>query len=126
MTPQLPTYAEISAGPDLPSYDSSQFREMMLSGPKRIKQYRSNLGLESLLAKPISKSAAIQRKGRAGREAPGQCYRLYTEVDYKNLEERTTPEILRCDLSQSRVRRLRRRGPAAHWRICGRCRWKGL
>ncbi|KAJ4300759.1 Salivary acidic proline-rich phosphoprotein 1/2 [Kalmusia sp. IMI 367209] len=70
-------------------------------GKSKIKQYRSNLGLESLLAKPISKSAAIQRKGRAGREAPGQCYRLYTETDYKTLEERTTPEILRCDLSQS-------------------------
>jgi len=70
-------------------------------GKSKIKQYRSNLGLESLLAKPISKSAAIQRKGRAGREAAGQCYRLYTEADYKALEERTTPEILRCDLSQS-------------------------
>lgn len=70
-------------------------------GKSKVKQYRSNLGLESLLAKPISKSAAIQRKGRAGREAPGQCYRLYTENDYKTLEERTTPEILRCDLSQS-------------------------
>ena len=70
-------------------------------GKSKIKQYRSNLGLESLLAKPISKSAAIQRKGRAGREAPGHCYRLYTEADYKTLEERTIPEILRCDLSQS-------------------------
>lgn len=70
-------------------------------GKSKVKQYRSNLGLESLLAKAISKSAAIQRKGRAGREAPGQCYRLYTEADYKGLEERTPPEILRCDLSQS-------------------------
>lgn len=70
-------------------------------GKSKIKQYRSNLGLESLLAKPISKSAAIQRKGRAGREAPGHCYRLYTEADYKTLDERTLPEILRCDLSQS-------------------------
>ncbi|KAF2444214.1 P-loop containing nucleoside triphosphate hydrolase protein, partial [Karstenula rhodostoma CBS 690.94] len=70
-------------------------------GKSKIKQYRSNLGLESLLARPISKSAAIQRQGRAGREAPGQCYRLYTENDFKSLEERTMPEILRCDLSQS-------------------------
>ncbi|KAF1956484.1 P-loop containing nucleoside triphosphate hydrolase protein [Byssothecium circinans] len=70
-------------------------------GKSKIKQFRSKLGLESLLAKPVSKSAAIQRKGRAGREAPGQCYRLYTEADYKTLEERTTPEILRCDLVQA-------------------------
>jgi len=70
-------------------------------GKSKIKQFRSKLGLESLLAKPISKSAAIQRRGRAGREGPGQCYRLYTEADYKTFEERTTPEILRCDLMQA-------------------------
>ncbi|KAJ4338010.1 Salivary acidic proline-rich phosphoprotein 1/2 [Ascochyta clinopodiicola] len=70
-------------------------------GKSKTKQFRSRLGLESLLVKPISKSAAIQRKGRAGREAPGQCYRLYTEQGYKEMEERTIPEILRCDLSQA-------------------------
>ena len=68
-------------------------------GKAKIKQFRSRLGLDSLLVKPISKSAAIQRKGRAGREAPGQCYRLYTEKDYLALDEVNTPEILRCDIS---------------------------
>jgi ATP-dependent RNA helicase DHR2 len=70
-------------------------------GKSKTKQFRSRLGLESLLVKPISKSAAIQRKGRAGREAPGQCYRLYTEDGFNSMEERTMPEILRCDLSQA-------------------------
>ncbi|KAF1938053.1 pre-mRNA-splicing factor ATP-dependent RNA helicase PRP16 [Clathrospora elynae] len=70
-------------------------------GKSKIKQFRNRLGLESLLVKPISKSAAIQRKGRAGREAPGQCYRLYTEDGYNTMDERTIPEILRCDLSQA-------------------------
>jgi ATP-dependent RNA helicase DHR2 len=70
-------------------------------GKSKIKQFRNRLGLESLLVKPISQSAAIQRKGRAGREAPGQCHRLYTEAEYKAMDERTTPEILRCDLSQA-------------------------
>ncbi|KAF2799511.1 P-loop containing nucleoside triphosphate hydrolase protein [Melanomma pulvis-pyrius CBS 109.77] len=70
-------------------------------GKSKIKQFRNRLGLESLLVKPISKSAAIQRKGRAGREAAGQCYRLYTEKGYEIMEERTTPEILRCDLSHA-------------------------
>jgi ATP-dependent RNA helicase DHR2 len=70
-------------------------------GKSKIKQFRNRLGLESLLVKPISKSAAIQRKGRAGREAAGQCYRLYTENGYESMEERTTPEILRCDLSHA-------------------------
>lgn len=72
-------------------------------GKAKIKQFRTRLGLDSLLVKPISKSGAIQRKGRAGREAPGQCYRLYTEKDYLALDETTTPEILRCDLSQALI-----------------------
>lgn len=70
-------------------------------GKAKVKQYRSRIGLDSLLVKPISKSAAIQRQGRAGREAPGQCFRLYTEKDYFSLESSNTPEILRCDLSQA-------------------------
>lgn len=70
-------------------------------GKAKIKQFRTRLGLDSLLVKPISQSAAIQRKGRAGREAPGQCFRLYTEKDYSALPPVNTPEILRCDLSQA-------------------------
>lgn len=70
-------------------------------GKAKIKQFRSRIGLDSLLVKPISKSAATQRKGRAGREAPGQCYRLYTEKDFLSLEPSNTPEILRCDLAQA-------------------------
>lgn len=71
------------------------------SGKSKIKQYRAGIGIETLLAKPISKAAAIQRQGRAGREGPGQCYRLYTEESYKGMEDRTKPEILRSDLSKS-------------------------
>ena len=66
-----------------------------------MKHFRSRLGLDSLLAKSISKSSALQRKGRAGREAPGKCYRLFTEKDYQNLEQDSLPEILRCDLAQT-------------------------
>ena len=65
----------------------------------KVKQFRSRLGMESLLAKPISKSSAIQRTGRAGREGPGQCYRLYTEESYdKDLREIDLPEMLRTDV----------------------------
>jgi ATP-dependent RNA helicase DHR2 len=69
------------------------------TGKAKIKQFRNKLALDSLLIKPISRSSADQRKGRAGREAPGQCYRLYTQEGYNNLEKNATPEILRCDLS---------------------------
>ena len=70
-------------------------------GKAKIKQYRSRIGLESLLVKSISRSAAIQRKGRAGREAEGHCYRLYSESEYLKMDQSTTPEILRCDLSNA-------------------------
>ena len=41
----------------------------------------------------------MQRAGRAGREAPGTCWRLYTEEGFWALDEATKPEILRCDLA---------------------------
>ncbi|KAF7718927.1 DEAH box ATP-dependent DNA/RNA helicase [Penicillium ucsense] len=79
----------------------SGVRYVVDCGKAKVKQFRTRLGLDSLLVKPISKSAAIQRKGRAGREAAGQCFRLYTEKDYLALDETNTPEILRCDLTQA-------------------------
>ena len=42
---------------------------------------------------------ARQRLGRAGRQSPGQCYRLYTEEQFYSLQNTTTPEIQRCNLS---------------------------
>jgi HrpA-like RNA helicase len=47
----------------------------------------------------ISKQSATQRAGRAGREAPGKCFRIFTEKTYQELNEVTVPEILRCNLS---------------------------
>ncbi|KAG9534580.1 ATP-dependent RNA helicase, partial [Aureobasidium melanogenum] len=71
------------------------------SGKAKIKQFRNRLGLDSLLVKDISKSSAIQRQGRAGREAAGKCFRLYTKSNFEALEKDTVPEILRCDLSSA-------------------------
>lgn len=79
----------------------SGVRYVIDCGKSKIKQFRTRIGLDSLLVKPISKSAATQRTGRAGREAPGQCYRLYTEQGYLKLQPQNTPEILRCDLGQA-------------------------
>ncbi|KXX78146.1 putative ATP-dependent RNA helicase prh1 [Madurella mycetomatis] len=67
-------------------------------GKAKIKQFRPQLGMESLLAKPISKSSAVQRAGRAGREGPGKCFRLYTEETYETLQKADLPEILRTDI----------------------------
>lgn len=70
-------------------------------GKAKVKQYRSEIGLDSLLTKAVSKAAATQRTGRAGRESAGKCYRLYTEKDFGTLAELDTPEVLRCDFSQA-------------------------
>ncbi|KAL1920739.1 uncharacterized protein VTP21DRAFT_11374 [Calcarisporiella thermophila] len=68
-------------------------------GVEKRRSYNSRIGMESLLIQPISKASARQRMGRAGREAPGVCYRLYTEEDFEKLEENTVPEIRRCNLT---------------------------
>lgn len=56
-------------------------------------------GIESLEVSDVSQAQAIQRTGRAGREAPGECYRLYTEMDFLSLAPQTVPEIARSSLA---------------------------
>lgn len=61
--------------------------------------YNARTGMESLIVTPISKASANQRAGRAGRVAPGKCFRLYTAWAYKNeLDDNTIPEIQRVNL----------------------------
>jgi len=67
-------------------------------GKAKVKKYRPRLGMESLLAKVISKSSALQRTGRAGREGPGKCFRLYTESTFETFQDADLPEILRNDV----------------------------
>ncbi|GAO14753.1 uncharacterized protein UV8b_04557 [Ustilaginoidea virens] len=67
-------------------------------GKAKIKQYLPTLSMETLLAKPISKSSAIQRAGRAGREGPGKCFRLYTQGSFDTLQTADLAEILRTDV----------------------------
>eukprot|EP00966_Prymnesium_polylepis_P063503 1473110-Prymnesium_polylepis.1 len=55
--------------------------------------------MESLIVTPVSKASANQRMGRAGRVAPGKCFRMYTKWAYLNeLEDNTIPEIQRTNL----------------------------
>ncbi|KAG9121473.1 putative ATP-dependent RNA helicase dhr2, partial [Ceratobasidium sp. 392] len=72
------------------------------SGMCKEKGYQSRnagTGIETLTLRPISKSSAIQRAGRAGREGPGLCFRLYTEKAYGALDDISQPEIQRCNLA---------------------------
>ncbi|KAM1497937.1 hypothetical protein ACFXTH_020951 [Malus domestica] len=65
----------------------------------KARYYDPNKGLESLVVVPVSKAQALQRSGRAGREGPGKCFRLYPEDQFGKLEDSTKPEIKRCNLS---------------------------
>lgn len=87
----------------------SGVRYVVDCGKVKTKQYRPRIGLESLLVTPVSKSSAMQRSGRAGREAAGKCFRLFTEEQYLTLADTTVPEILRCDVS-SAILTLKARG----------------
>ncbi|KAK2947163.1 putative ATP-dependent RNA helicase dhx8 [Blattamonas nauphoetae] len=72
--------------------------------PGFVKQnaFNPRLGMDSLQVVPISRASATQRAGRAGRTAPGKCYRLYTESAYKNeMLPSTVPEIQRANLGNS-------------------------
>src|SRR5207249_600698 len=70
------------------------------SGLARVARYEAERGISTLFIEPISRASAEQRKGRAGRTAPGTCYRLWTESGQLNRPEKNTPEIQRSDLAE--------------------------
>ncbi|PKL09927.1 MAG: DEAD/DEAH box helicase [Spirochaetae bacterium HGW-Spirochaetae-7] len=70
------------------------------SGQAKLNFYNPKTYTASLVQVPVSKASANQRKGRAGRTAPGYCYRLYTRDDFENRSLFTMEEIYRTDLSE--------------------------
>ncbi|XP_068668332.1 pre-mRNA-splicing factor ATP-dependent RNA helicase DEAH10-like isoform X2 [Aristolochia californica] len=68
-------------------------------GLVKARAYNPVTGMESLIIIPASKAQALQRSGRAGREGPGKCFRLYPESEFGKLMDSTVPEIKRCNLS---------------------------
>ncbi|KAJ9560715.1 hypothetical protein OSB04_005875 [Centaurea solstitialis] len=68
-------------------------------GLVKVRSYSPDSGIESLIVVKTSKAQALQRSGRAGREGPGKCFRLYPESRFEGLEDSTVPEIKRCNLS---------------------------
>jgi ATP-dependent helicase HrpB len=75
-------------------------RHVVDSGVARVARYDAERGIGTLLLEPISRASADQRKGRAGRTAPGTCHRLWTVIGHKDRDERNMPEIQRSDLSE--------------------------
>jgi ATP-dependent helicase HrpB len=75
-------------------------RHVVDSGIARVSRYDAERGIGTLLIEEISRASAEQRKGRAGRTAPGTCHRLWSESNHLNRPERNTPEIQRADLAE--------------------------
>ena len=69
------------------------------SGLVRRLRYDPATGLDRLELGKVSRASADQRAGRAGRQAPGVCLRLWGAWEHPALPERETPEILRVDLA---------------------------
>ena len=61
--------------------------------------YDARSGLSHLDTVRISRDMADQRTGRAGRIAPGTCYRLWSMATEARMAANRTPEILDADLS---------------------------
>jgi ATP-dependent helicase HrpB len=74
-------------------------RVVIDSGLARVPRYEPDVGLTRLETVRVSRAAADQRRGRAGRTEPGVCYRLWDEPQTGSLEPYTQPEILSADLS---------------------------
>ena len=69
------------------------------SGWSRVPVFDPNSGLTGLSTVRVTKAAADQRRGRAGRLGPGHCYRLWTGAIDHNLALFSQPEILLADLA---------------------------
>ncbi len=74
-------------------------RVVVDSGLRRAPRFDAASGMTRLETVKISQASADQRKGRAGRVAPGACHRLWTERTHHHLDRHTPPEIENADLA---------------------------
>jgi ATP-dependent RNA helicase HrpB len=70
------------------------------SGLARTPRYDPYRGINTLLVEKISRAAADQRAGRAGRTAPGHCLRLWTAHEQNSRPAQEIPEVKRLDLAE--------------------------
>ncbi len=114
----LPLFGRLSNSDQQKIFRSSQRRKVILStniaetsitipgirfvvdaGLARMSRYHPQSNALRLPIERVARSSADQRKGRAGRIAPGVCVRLYDEKDYESRPAYTTPELLRSNLA---------------------------
>jgi ATP-dependent helicase HrpB len=69
------------------------------SGLKRAPRFDPRTGMSKLETLRVSQASAEQRAGRAGRTAPGMCFRLWSEAEHRQLARYDRPEIAVADLA---------------------------
>lgn len=79
-------------------------RHVIDGGQVRVLRFDIRRGINVLLVEGVSQASADQRAGRAGRTAPGHCFRLWTEAAHFAKPEQTDPEIKRLDLADALLR----------------------
>ncbi len=77
----------------------SGVRTVVDGGYRRAPRLDAGSGLARLATLRISRAAADQRAGRAGREAPGRCLRLWTAASQRAMAPFDRPEILESELA---------------------------
>jgi ATP-dependent helicase HrpB len=68
------------------------------SGLARVPRFEPDVGVTRLVTQRVSRAAADQRRGRAGRTEPGVCYRMWDEPETQALMAFAEPEIRSADL----------------------------
>jgi ATP-dependent helicase HrpB len=74
-------------------------RVVVDSGLARVPRFEPDVGVTRLETVRVSRAAADQRRGRAGRTGPGVCYRLWDERQTRSLTPFAEPEIRSADLA---------------------------
>jgi ATP-dependent helicase HrpB len=74
-------------------------RAVVDSGLERRSVFDPGTGMSRLETQRISRASAEQRAGRAGRTAPGACYRIWAESAQRTLAAHAAPEIATADLA---------------------------
>nr|WP_189203543.1 ATP-dependent helicase HrpB [Couchioplanes caeruleus] len=74
-------------------------RAVVDAGLSRVPRMDHARGLGALVTVPVSRAAATQRAGRAGREAPGRVYRCWSPAQHERLPAQPEPEVAAADLT---------------------------
>jgi len=74
-------------------------RVVIDGGRARRMRFDPGAGMARLVTEPVSRAEATQRQGRAGRVAPGICYRLWTRGEEGALPAYPPAEIEAADLA---------------------------